>query len=260
MQEITSVNNDLVKATVKLQQKKYRDRENKFLLEGVKCVEEAFNSGLEIEYIFVLKEKSHNYKILNHSVQANVQNDVNIIYTTEQILKKISTTESAPDIVGVAYKKVSDKNLLLQSKKVVLLENIKDVGNLGTILRTSAAFGADAVVLYGKECADIYNPKCVRASVGNLWKLPIFYIENLENLKKIFGNFEKIATLPRARTYLKEFKPTNKMLVMFGSEADGLSSELVKFSSKELKIEMANNVESLNLSVSCSIVLYELFL
>lgn len=260
MQEITSVNNDLVKETVKLQQKKYRDKENKFILEGKKNIEEAILAGLNIEYVFVLKEKAYNYQILNHSGQADVQNDVNIIYTTEAVLKKISTTESAPDIVGVAYKKITDKNHLLQSKKVVLLENIKDMGNLGTILRTSAAFGADAVILYGKECADMYNPKCVRASVGNLWKLPIFYIADFEELKKYFSDFERVATLPRAKTYLKDYDAADKMLVMFGSEADGLSKELVDFSSKKLKIEMKDSVESLNLSVSCAIVLYELFL
>lgn len=250
MQEITSVNNDFVKETVKLQQKKYRDKENKFILEGKKSLEEAMISGINIECIFIDKNKFQNYNLPQEKV----------IQTTEAVLKKISTTDSAPEIVAVAQKKTCSVKDLSTCKKVVLLENIKDLGNLGTILRTSVAFGADAVILYGKECADMYNPKCVRASVGNLWKLPIFYIADFEELKKYFSDFERVATLPRAKTYLKDYDAADKMLVMFGSEADGLSKELVDFSSKKLKIEMKDSVESLNLSVSCAIVLYELFL
>ena len=249
MQEITSVNNDLVKETVKLQQKKYRDKTGKFLLEGYKCIEEAFIAGLEIEYAFVLKEKQVEYGFLGECV----------VLTSEAVLKKVSTTESAPDAVAVARKKVYSIDDLKNTEKVVLLENIKDLGNLGTVLRSSVAFGADAVVLYGKECADLYNPKCVRSTVGNLWKIPVIYIEDFDILQKLFGNFERLATLPRAKEYLKECKLKPPVLVMFGSEADGLSDELVKFSTKHVKIEMSDRVESLNLSVSCAVVLYELF-
>ena len=150
---------------------------------------------------------------------------------------------------------------LSNAKKVVLLENIKDLGNLGTILRTASAFNSDGIILYGKECADIYNPKCVRASVGNLWKIPVVYIDKFEDLQKNFSSFERIATLPLAKTNLSDLKKGVKpQLVMFGSEADGLSGELVKFSEKQVKIEMPGNVESLNLSVSTAIVLYKLFL
>ena len=245
MQEITSVNNDLVKETVKLQQKKYRD--NKFLLEGQKSIEEANRAGLDINYIFVLKGKEKNY--------TNIKAE--LILTTEPVLKKISTTDSAPEAVAVAYKKSFDIKILHNAKKVVLLENIKDLGNLGTILRTSAAFDFDAIILYGKDSADLYNPKCVRSTVGNLWKVPVFYIEKIDELKSYFKDFERIATLPRANEYLKDFKPQLPSLVMFGSEADGLSEDLIKFSTKSVKIEMSPDVESLNLSVSCAIVLYK---
>jgi len=253
MQEITSVNNSLVKEVVKFQQKKYRDSENKFLLEGKKCVEEAVSAGMNIDYIFILKEKLEQY-------QEFKQFKDRLILTNEAVLKKISTTDSSPDIVGIAYKKQYSIKDIEKAKKVVLLENIKDLGNLGTILRSSTAFKADAVILYGKECADVYNPKCVRSAVGNLWKIPIVYIDNINDLQNQFSNFVRVATLPRAKDYLKDFCAEEPLLVMFGSEAEGLSDELVKFSTNQVKIEMAENVESLNLSVSCAIVLYELFL
>ncbi len=263
MQEITSINNELVKETVKLQQKKYRDKENKFLLEGFKSIEEAFNAGIEIDYVFTTDEER--YKFLNKPLPEIKDFDPpsrgvepKLILTTEAVLKKISTTDSAPDAVGVAVKKVYSLEDLKGAKKVVLLENIKDLGNLGTILRTSAAFKADAVVLYGKECADLYNPKCVRSTVGNLWKIPVVYIQEIAQLQEFFGTYERVATLPRAKVYLNEFSVTEPVLVMFGSEADGLSDELINFATKEVKIEMASTVESLNLSVSCAVVLYKL--
>ncbi|MCM1010564.1 MAG: RNA methyltransferase [Fusobacterium sp.] len=245
--EITSVNNELVKETVKLQQKKFRDSEGKFLLEGFKAIEEAHSIGLEIDKIFVLKEKASRYSFAKDK----------LIETTEAVLKKISTTDSAPEAVGVACQKIFDKETLKTAQKVLLLEGIKDVGNLGTILRSAAAFNVDAVILYG-NCTDIYNPKCVRASVGNLCKTPVFHIEKLEELKQYFDKSQRIATLPRSTNLLKTFQAQKPMLIMFGSEADGLSDELIDYSTTSVKIEMNPSVESLNLSISCGILLYNI--
>ena len=244
--EITSVNNELVKETVKLQQKKYR--KGKFLLEGYKAIKEAFDCGIKLEKIFVNKNKISEYDFAK---------DI-IIETNEAVLKKLGTTESAPEAIAVGYQKVYDINILKAVKKVLLLENIKDLGNLGTIIRSSVAFGAEAIVLFG-ESVDIYNPKSVRASVGNLWKIPIIHIKDLDELKEIFADFERIATLPRSKNMLKTFKIKTPSLIMFGSEADGLSDELVNFSTDSVKIEMAQTVESLNLATSVSVILYELF-
>lgn len=245
--EITSINNELVKETVKLQQKKFRDSEKKFILEGFKAIEEACRLGLEICHIFVSKEKTEKYSFAKDK----------IIKTTDAVLKKISTTETAPEAVAIAIQKKFDTNTLKHAQKVLLLEEIKDVGNLGTILRSATAFNVDAVILYG-NCTDIYNPKCVRSSVGNLCKIPVFNMTTIEELKKHFSNYERIATLPRTTNLLKTFKPNMPCLIMFGSEANGLSQELINFSTTSVKIEMKESVESLNLSISCGIILYHI--
>ena len=249
MNEITSLNNELVKNTAKLHQKKYRDESGLFLLEGDKPVREAYSGGIEIKYAFVEKEKSAVYEFLGEK----------LIPTTEAVLKKISTTDTPPDVIAVGVKKTFSTASLKEAQKVVLLENIKDTGNLGTILRTSAAFGADAVVLYG-DTVDLYNPKCVRAAVGNLWKLPAIHLNELDEMKKLFADFQRVATLPRGENYLKNFKRKEKVLVMFGSEADGLSDELTNFATDKVKIEMTSDVESLNLSAACAVVLYQMFI
>lgn len=247
--EITSVNNETVKDVVKLQQKKYRDESQKFLLEGFKPIQEAFGAKIEIEQVFVLKEKSEKYSFLNKD----------LILTTEPVLKKISSTDSAPEAVAVAKQKKFDLSDIKSAKKITLLENIKDVGNLGTILRTAKAFSQDAIILFG-DTVDLYNPKCVRSAVGNLWKIPVVHIKDFETLKAEFSKFERVATLPKANdtVFLKDFEITAPYLIMFGAEAEGLSDELINFATKKVTIEMDSDVESLNLSISVGVVLYKI--
>lgn len=245
--EITSVNNDLVKETAKLLQKKYRDKEDLFILEGFKAIEEAHRSGIKIKTIFVNKEKANKYSFLNQE----------LVLTTDAVLKKISAADTASEAVAVAGQKHFSINDIKNCKKIVLLENIRDLGNLGTIIRTSVALNADAIILFG-DCADLYNPKCVRSTVGNLWKLPIVNIHSIEDLK-LFSTHQKIATLPKSENLLHNFIVKEKSIIMFGSEADGLSKDLIDIATDSVKIEMNKNVESLNLSISCGIILYQIY-
>ena len=247
--EITALNNDNVKFCVKLQKKKFRDETGLFLLEGSKSVLEAVEFGVKLKSIFVLKEKAEKYNF----------SDVETFETTTAVLKKISTTDSAPEIVGVAYQKEQNFDVLKTAKKVVLLENVSDVGNLGTVIRSSVAFNIDVIILYGQS-VDIYNPKCVRSTVGNLWKTNILEMNSVDELDKYFKDFEKVATLPKndSTVMFNNWTPNQKTLVMFGSEADGLSDELIKYSTMGLTIEMNDKVESLNLGVSASIVMHKL--
>ncbi|MBQ4115156.1 RNA methyltransferase [bacterium] len=244
--KITSVNNELVKETAKLLKGKYRDETGLFLVEGEKGVEEALAAGLKLKNIFV-KEGFDKY------------NSEIVIETTEAVLSKISETKSAPKVVAVAYQPEVTTEVLKNAKRVVLLERIKDAGNLGTILRAASAFNIDGIVLYG-DTVDLYNPKCVRSAVGNLWKIPVCKIKSFDELEKIFDSYERVATLPLGENVvkLKDYLPAEKVLMMFGSEADGLSDELKQFANKNLTIEMSSQVESLNLSVSASIIMYQL--
>ncbi|MBP3847795.1 RNA methyltransferase [bacterium] len=246
--EITSTNNELIKSYAKLQQKKYRTESGMFLLEGYKAIKEAFEYGIKIERIFV--EKTH---ITDYSFAQKL-----ITETNSAVLKKLSSTESAPPAVAVAYQKKYDIKQFKDFNKVILLEGIKDLGNLGTIIRSAVAFGCEGIVLYG-DCADMYNPKCVRSAVGNLWKIPVCCCNNINEFKSVFNNFNKIATLPRSSNFLKTYTPSAPQLIMFGSEAEGLSKELTELSTDSIKIEMNDNVESLNLAASASVIMYELF-
>lgn len=236
--KITSVNNELVKETAKLLKNKYREETGLFLIEGEKGVREAIDAGLTIRHIF----STDGFEEFSQHIEV-----------TESVLSKITDTKSAPKVVAVAEQIKSEWSE--NYKKVILLEGIKDAGNLGTILRTATAFGIDAIVLYG-DTVDLYNPKCVRSTVGNLWKTPVFKMADLS----IFNNFERVATLPKSENVinLNDYNPTDRVLVMFGSEADGLSEKLKNFATKNVTIEMCSSVESLNLSISASVVMYKL--
>ncbi|MBE7703975.1 MAG: RNA methyltransferase [Cyanobacteria bacterium SIG28] len=242
--KITSVNNELVKETAKLLKNKYREEAGCFLIEGEKGINEAIQAGLVLRYIFT-EENTNSYS------------GNNVIETTEAVLSKISDAKSAPKVVAVAEQLKYSAEDLRNAKKVLLLEGIKDAGNLGTILRTSVAFGVDGIVLYGNT-VDLYNPKCVRSAVGNLWKIPVISINNLVELEELFCGFERVATLPKGENVvnLKDYVAPEKVLIMFGSEADGLSDELKTFATKNVTIEMDPTVESLNLSVSVAVLVY----
>ena len=247
--EITSTTNNLVKEAAKLAQKKYRNETKMFLIEGQKAVEEAFALNLEFENIFVLKEKAQKYSQFE-----------NAILTNEAVLKKISTTETAPEIIAVAKQIEFTNKEILNKNKLILLEGIKDSGNLGTIFRTCTAFGVEGIILVG-DTVDVYNPKTIRSAVGNLFKIPFITIKDIKEIKNLFSKHELLATVvPQKDTYnITDLKLAEKSIIMFGSEATGLSSNAIEIADKKITIPISNKVESLNLSTAVTICVWELF-
>ena len=255
MQELTSLNNNIVKIVHSLHQKKYRNELRLFLIEGYKGVDEAFKCGLSIEYVFVSKEYNRNL---------DQWPEDKIYLVSEPIMKKISTTDTPPGIVAVAKQhtyKIED--VLNKTNPLLLfLENIKDPGNLGTIIRTAAAADVTGIILTD-DTVDIYNPKTVRSSAANLWKIPTVKIIEKQNLKELINKQKKCQFL--ATMVTKDRKPViyynidynQPTVMMFGSEAEGLSQESAEMADELIRIPMSEQVESLNLSISVGVVLYE---
>ncbi len=241
MQEITSLQNSIVKEIYKLQQKKYR--KDFILLEGKKSVKSAVEAGLEIQYIFMP----------SHKTIKEFESDKTFL-VSDAIMKKLSTTDSPPEIIMTAKRPYYNIKDFLNFKKIILLDSIKDVGNLGTIIRASAAFGVDSIILYG-DSTDPYSPKVIRSAAGNMFKIPIIEV-NKEDLSHFKNSHKFLATVVNSNKYINDFKKPEKMIVMFGSEADGLCKELLSLADDKLTLKMANNVESLNLAVSTGIILY----
>ena len=244
MQKITSINNKLISDTKLLHQKKYRDRSGLFLAEGEKVLQEAISARLIIKEIF-----SNNETICQKYPKENT------FLVTEQIMKKLSTTDTPPEVIA-AIEKPSFDTKNIDTGIIVLLDGIQDPGNLGTIIRAASAFDVKAILLSG-ETVDVYNPKVVRSTVGNLWKLPVLKISK-GNIKQQFPKHKLIATTldkTRKPKAFYEIKEAENLLIMFGSEASGLSEEVINQADMFVDIPMKKNVESLNLSVSAGIIM-----
>lgn len=249
MHSIKTISNNRIKEIVKLHQKKYRDELGLFLAEGFKILEELIQEKAEIVEIIALDTAD----VSNLSLPISIVN--------EATMKKISTTDTVCEILTIAKKKKAEINNFKKLNKIVLLDEISDPGNLGTIIRSASAFGIEGIILYG-NCVDLYSPKVIRSTTGNFFKIPIIKIKDKNELETYFKDHTKIATAlsKENNISLKECAKINKYIIMLGSEAKGLCSDLTQITEKNIKLEMKNNVESLNLSVSASIIFYELFI
>ena len=247
MEKITSASNAIVKETAKLSQKKYREETGLFLAEGEKAIRGLFETNFEIEKLFVSESLVSNFADLKIE---------NIYVVNDVVLNKVSTTKSPCSAVGVFKQKIYEKKTFENKKRLLLLENIKDAGNLGTILRSSKAFEVEGVLLLG-ETIDIYNPKVVRAAVG-CFDLPIINID-YDDLKRFSYNIYSTALYENSLP-LKSVDFKEPLIVAFGSEANGLTKEFLNtVKSTNINIETSNEVESLNLSTAVSICLYEIY-
>ena len=243
MHPIEKLSNNKIKEIQKLHQKKYRDEMSLFIVEGEKALEELINSDIEIVSVYSTKE--------------NVKSSILI---SESDMKKISTTASVCEVLAIAKQKTRCFEDIKNAKKLILLDSISDPGNLGTIIRSSAAFDVDAIILFG-NCVELYSPKVIRSCTGNFFKTPVVSVKSVNELNKYFNQHIKVATAlsKENNISIKDCAKLDKYIVMFGAEANGLNPELIKIADKNIRLKMSKNVESLNLSVSASIILYEIF-
>lgn len=244
MNEITSLSNPLVKEVVKMHQKKYREKY--IIVEGKKTLSEALEAKLKIKYIFsdteVLLENLNRYETY---------------LTNKKVMEKISTTESAANVLAVVEKPVYDIKNFKNFKRIVLLDGIKDAGNLGTIIRTAAAFDIGGIMLFS-ECTDEFSPKTIRSAAGNIFKMPIVHCTK-EELKELKKTHKIVSTVVNSTNFIRDNIIKGSCIIMFGSEANGLCEELLSLSDTSCTIKMKQGVESLNLAVSAGIILHRMY-
>ncbi len=240
---ITSLENERIKNYIKLKDRKYRKKTNTYIVEGLHLVLEAYKSGNLIELIL---EKDEVLPI-----------DVPTIYVTNEIINKISNLDTPVNILGLC--KMSDSNEIIGTK-ILMLDEVQDPGNLGTIIRSSVAFGVDTIVL-GNNTVDLYNPKVIRATQGMLFYINIINKDLKETIKElksleipVYGT--KVEYGEDVRNFPSKDKKSYGLVV--GNEGNGVSSEVLDLCDKYIYIDMDEKVESLNVSVATSIILYEL--
>ena len=245
MKIIKSLQNQSIKDIAKLKEKKYRDMTGLFIIEGEHLVKMAIEAG-NIETILVDENALDRY--------LDFISEDNTIIVNEAIVNKLSYTKSPQGIVGVVRK----KELYMQGlSKVLVLDNLQDPGNVGTLLRSALAFNYNQVFI-SDDSVDIYNDKVIRASQGAIFKLNIKR-DSLENVFSILKDekFKIYATaLTENSLFLEDLKPSKKCALVLGNEGNGISELSKKEADEIVKIKMSNRIDSLNVSVAGSIAMY----
>lgn len=236
----SSIQNEKIKSIKKLREKKYRDIEGLFIVEGKNLVMEAHKNNL-LKTLIVLDNSSFNLSI-------------ETIRVSENVMKYLSELNTPNEIMGICYKK-KEENI---SGNILILDNIQDPGNLGTIIRSAVAFSISTIIV-SPDTVSIYNSKVLRSTQGLLFDVNIIVRDisgAIDDLKqkgyKIYG------TKVDNGKNLKDIDSTNKYAVIMGNEGSGVNKDILDKCDEYIYIPMNEKCESLNVGVATSIILYEM--
>ncbi len=237
---ITSKDNNRIKEIRKLLNKKYSISKGLFVIEGENLIEEAIKNNLLIE-LYVLEEFDCKYDFKYDNVSL-------------EVMKSISDLKSTPRLIGIS--KYINKNDL--GNRIVILDGVQDPGNAGTIIRNSVAFDIDTVI-FSKDSVSPYNEKVLRSTGGMIYNINII-IDDVENIiSKIKNNIRLIGTSLIESKNLESLKKYDKYAIIFGNEGNGIRKEILDLCDENVRIDMCNKCESLNVGVSSGIVLYYMY-
>lgn len=254
---ITSYSNSRVKQVVQWQTKaKERKKDNVFLAEGLKMFEEAPESWIREVYII---EEVRNRLDRVSSIYNKLER-VGYETVSSEVFAKMSDTQTPQGILTVLERPAYDFQTLLQVENplFVLLEDLQDPGNLGTIVRTGEGAGVTAVLM-SKNTVDIFNPKVIRATMGSVYRVPFLYVENIENTIKSLhnANVKTYAAHLAGKDYYDSFSFKEGTAFLIGNEGNGLKESTANAAFSYLKIPMEGQVESLNAAIATSLLMYE---
>ena len=249
MQIITSKDNEQIKYIKKLKDKKFRDEVKEYLVEGIKLVKEAIEENVTIKMIVVCEDCDS-----DGSIEQSLLYEIakyNCIYVTKKLFQSITDVVNPQGILAVVEKGDNSDNIDYGENIILALDGIQDPGNLGTILRTADSANLKQIILTA-DCADPYNPKVVRSTMGAIFRMNMIITEDLrktlQTIKK--HKFEVMATSLEATKSIYEVDYDKKIIVI-GNESKGVSKEIQDMADIKVKIPMLGKTESLNASVAC---------
>jgi TrmH family RNA methyltransferase len=250
------ISNNQIKHFSSLLTKKYRLKENKFIIEGEKSVIEGIKSKLSCEAVLF----SRKYYEQNEEKIELINNKKikNFILDSKQF-KKISKTKSPQGIVGVFIKKnVKISDLLPTTDDlIVLIDNISDPGNLGTIIRNCDWFGIKTIIL-SKNTVEYTNPKVLRSTMGSIFHTDIIEIKDFSEVGKLKASGYEILCADTKGENIFIYENKKKKIIVFSSEAHGPSKEILKYTNNKITIPKIGNAESLNVASASAVILAEL--
>ena len=254
MQIITSKDNENIKSIKKLKERKYRDLNNEYIIEGIKILKEAIQEKAVIKKIVLCEECLAN-NIIDEKLLYEIAK-YDCLYVSKKIFEGLTDVSKPQGILAVVEKN-NKKDINYNEDIIVALDGLQDPGNLGTILRTLDSANLSQVVV-SKDTVDAYNPKVVRSTMGAIFRVNIVEAENLkETLKEMKRHKYKVmCTDLTASKNIYEIDYNKKILVI-GNEANGISKELLDMADEKIIIPMLGKTESLNASVATSIIVYE---
>ncbi len=249
---ISSLQNDLIKNVVKLSKPGERRKQNLIIIEGYREIILGIQAGFEIKVLFYCNELLKDKSLLEFQ-------ESELVEVTEEVFSKIAYREGSDGIIALAEPRFLklDEIKLPENPLIIVLETVEKPGNLGAILRTSDAAKVDAVIICDNQ-TDIYNPNTIRSSLGTIFTNQVVCCSNEEAyewLKK--HNIKSYATSLKAEKMYYSIDYSAPSAIVMGSEAYGLSDSWHKNADELIKIPMGGKVDSLNVSVSTAIVLFE---
>lgn len=256
--KITSVSNPKIRQALDLKEKRNKHQHIEFLIEGPHLIEMAVGSGCTIKDVFVSSsflDKKDGQKLLN-ALSKTIEN---IFEIPDHLLNKLGDTETPQGIIAVvSYKPLSLEALTLQEKSLlVVIDGVQDPGNLGTIIRTSDASAADAVVILPGTC-DAFMPKVIRSTAGSIFNIPVVQTTPDVLLDWVLQkNIKLFVASGDAERSVYETDLKVPLAIVFGNEAHGVSKKLKESANTSLRIPIFGKAESLNVAVSAAVFLYE---
>ena len=239
---ITSVDNKKIKKYVSLKNSKSRREEGLFLVEGMHMCYEANKNNLLVD-LLVLENTDISFSYPSE-----------ITYVTSNVLKKVSSLTNPTTVIGVC--RINKENNII-GDHILLLDDVQDPGNIGTIIRSSKAFNIDTIIL-STNSVDIYNDKVLRSTQGMIFNMNIIYGDLLSIIPNLRDNgYMILGTNVNDGVDVRSIKPSKFALVM-GNEGQGVKQEIQDMCDKNLYIKMNSDCESLNVAVATSILLYEI--
>ena len=255
MKVISSKDNEIIKKIKSLKEKKYRDIENCYTIEGIKLVKEAIAENAKIKQIVVCEDCINDGEIDTDTLYEIAKFDV--VYVTEKVFKTITDVKTPQGIISVIEKNNINSKIDYSQDIIIALDGVQDPGNLGTILRTVDSANLKQIIL-SKDSADSYNPKVVRSTMGAIFRVNIIEADSLKDMlqeaKK--NNFKVMVTSLDTKNSIYDVDYSKKVIVI-GNEANGVSKEVQAIADEKVKIPMLGKTESLNASVAAGIMIYE---
>lgn len=256
---ITSKQNPIVRHVRALHNKKHREENRQFFVEGVKLIQEAIKEGVSISFLLFSDDFDYNEFIMQSEESID---HINTFRLSGRIFNDISDCSTPQGLIAVINRKDNSISDLLCKDEffLVILDEVRDPGNVGTIIRTLDAAGSDGLVLLG-GCADPYSPKTIRSTMGSIFRVPV---HEIDDSKEFFANLKKLGTHimvghVKGEDLFAWKGGHERIALVVGNESNGVKEDILRIATSTVTIPMSGKTDSLNAATAAGLMAYEIY-